>query len=191
VDIGVKAFQFTSSVSTTVSGRLKVNKPILTRAALYGLILAAGIAGIDQASKAWVLYGLHLADRGTVEVLPFFSLTLERNYSMSFGLLGTSALARLFLLVFPFVAAAVGVYVLRRVTPQRKGLALGLIIGGALGNGFDRIRLGWVVDFLDFSRLAFPWIFNVADSAITIGVLILLYHYVLDGKSSDTVDAKI
>jgi signal peptidase II len=66
-----------------------------------------------------------------------------------------------------------------------------LIIGGALGNGIDRIRLGWVVDFLDLSRLAFPWIFNVADSAITIGVLVLLYHYLTDKKPTDTLDAKV
>jgi signal peptidase II len=52
--------------------------------------------------------------------------------------------------------------------------ALGLVIGGAIGNLIDRVRFGAVADFLDFSRLYFPWVFNVADSAITIGVLLLI-----------------
>ena len=166
-----------------------MNKPFLTRVALAGLLLAVIVIGVDQASKAWILYGLNLPARGQVHVLPFFSLTLEQNYSMSFGLLGTSALARLFLLVFPFVAATGLIYALRNVTSTTIGLALGLILGGALGNGIDRVRLGWVVDFLDFSGFHFPWIFNVADSAINVGVALLLYHFLMDRKPTNTIDA--
>jgi signal peptidase II len=103
-----------------------MKQPILTRVALTGLLLALLVIAVDQASKAWILYGLHLSDQQQIRILPFFSLTMERNYSMSFGLLGTGALARLFLLIFPFVAAAVMVSALRNVTVPRLGLALGL-----------------------------------------------------------------
>jgi signal peptidase II len=58
-------------------------------------------------------------------------------------------------------------------------VSLGLVIGGALGNLIDRVRFGAVVDFLDFSGLWFPWVFNVADSAITVGVILLLLDSVL------------
>jgi len=61
-------------------------------------------------------------------------------------------------------------------------LALGLVIGGAVGNLIDRVRFGAVVDFLDFKGLYFPWVFNVADSAITVGVILLIAESVLTPK---------
>jgi signal peptidase II len=65
--------------------------PLFTRVALTGLLLALLVIVGDQASKAWILYGLNLSDQQQISVFPFFSLTMERNYSMSFGLLGTGA----------------------------------------------------------------------------------------------------
>ncbi len=64
-----------------------------------------------------------------------------------------------------------------RLKTRWLAIALGLVAGGAFGNVIDRIRFGYVVDFLDFSKLYFPWVFNVADAAISIGVVMLLWHY--------------
>jgi len=152
-------------------------KPVaVTRLGLYAYALAAAVVILDQLSKFWVLNGLHLAQRGQIPVLPFFRLTMVMNGGVSFGLLRADTPMGRWLLV----AAALTVVVCliawaRKAERPLFALALGLIIGGALGNNLiDRARIGEVVDFLDFSGLAFPWVFNVADSAITVGVCLLL-----------------
>ena len=152
-------------------------KPVaVTRLGLYAYALAAAVVILDQLSKFWVLNGLHLSQRGQIPVLPFFRLTMVMNGGVSFGLLRADTPMGRWLLV----AAALTVVVCliawaRKAERPLFALALGLIIGGALGNNLiDRARIGEVVDFLDFSGLAFPWVFNVADSAITVGVCLLL-----------------
>ena len=78
------------------------------------------------------------------------------------------------------LAVSIGLAVwVRKVARPLTAIAIGLIIGGALGNLIDRVRFGWVVDFLDFSGLHFPWVFNVADSGITVGVALLLAETLL------------
>ena len=68
---------------------------------------------------------------------------------------------------------------MRKVERPILAVAVGLIMGGAVGNVIDRLRFGWVADFLDFSRLWFPWVFNIADSAITVGAVLLIWDLFL------------
>ena len=151
-----------------------VQRP-LTRFALTTYALAVVVLILDQLSKAWVLYSLHLADLGTLPLLPFFRLSLVWNRGFSFGLLSQVDLARWGLSIFSIgVAIALALWA-HKTTRLLPALGLGLIIGGAIGNAVDRVRMGAVVDFLDFTGThVFPWVFNLADSGITVGVILLL-----------------
>jgi signal peptidase II len=107
---------------------------------------------------------------------------MVRNTGVSFGLFGGGE-ARWALSVFSIVVA--GALAWWALQAQRRLLvtAIGLVIGGAIGNAIDRIRFGYVVDFLDFSATGlFPWVFNVADSAITVGVMLLILDSVLSER---------
>jgi signal peptidase II len=139
----------------------------------YGL--AALVIVLDQASKYWILNVYDLPAKGSTPILPFFSLSMVWNRGVSFGLFRADVdLARWGLVVFSLgVAIALGLWA-RRNDRLLPAVALGLVIGGAIGNLIDRVRFGAVVDFLDFGGLHFPWVFNVADSGITIGVALLL-----------------
>ena len=150
------------------------------------LILARGFAAaiivviLDQLSKAAVVG--FFAERGQgrhASVTPFFNLVLTYNRGMSFGLFnqGAGLNALLFSLLAAVIVAALA-YWLSRVESPFLAVAIGLVIGGAIGNVIDRIRLGAVVDFLDFYIGSWHWpAFNVADSAICVGVAAML----LDG----------
>jgi signal peptidase II len=153
------------------------NKTFATPLGLYALALAAAVTILDQLSKWWVLNVLDLPERGSIPVLPFFRLTMVMNRGVSYGLLRAQTDVQRYLLVG---AAALVVLALiawvRRADRPLFATAIGLVIGGALGNNLiDRLRIGQVVDFLDFSGLGFPWVFNVADSAISVGVALLLF----------------
>ncbi|KQW73412.1 signal peptidase II [Phenylobacterium sp. Root77] len=142
--------------------------------AAYGL--AAFVILADQLSKYWILYVYDLPSRFSTPIAGPFSLTMVWNRGVSFGLFRADAdLARWLLTIFSIgVAIALAIWV-RKTDRPLLSLGLGLVIGGAIGNAIDRIRFGAVVDFLDFQRLGFfPWVFNVADSAITVGVVFLL-----------------
>jgi signal peptidase II len=165
-------------------------KPAVTRLGLYAYVLAAAVVVIDQLSKFWVLNGLHLDLRDQIPVLPFFRLTLVMNPGVSFGLMRADRSAGRWILV---VAALVVVVFLaawvRRAERPLFATAIGFVIGGALGNNLiDRALIGQVVDFLDFSGLHFPWVFNVADSAITIGVVLLLLDSFAPSQKPDVVE---
>jgi signal peptidase II len=149
-----------------------------TRLGLTCLWAVLVVLILDQATKAWVLYGLRLPLYGQVKILPFFSITMVRNLSMSFGLLPAGDWTRWLLTLFQGLAGCVLVLAAARARYVLVGIALAMIAGGAIGNGLDRIRFGSVVDFLDFSGLYFPWVFNIADSAISIGVMLLAWHLV-------------
>jgi signal peptidase II len=145
-----------------------------------GLVVALIVVVADQAAKAWIL-GFFAGHDGApvAAVTPFFNLVLTGNRGMSFGLFNTNAAMNT--AVFTVLAAAivVGLIVwLRRAHSPMVRLALGLIIGGAVGNVIDRLVRGAVVDFLDFHLGAWHWFaFNLADAAICLGVVALL----LDG----------
>lgn len=140
-------------------------------------LLALGVVALDQLSKYWVLFVYGLPARGSVEILPVFNLTMVWNRGISFGLLRSpdgQELIRWLLAAFSAAVAAVLIVWARKVERPLAAVALGLVIGGAVGNLIDRVRWGAVADFLDFSPLGFVWVFNLADSAITVGVALLL-----------------
>ncbi|WP_298161613.1 signal peptidase II [Brevundimonas sp.] len=141
--------------------------------AAYGFALV--IIVLDQLTKFWILEGLDLREVGRVLIAPpVLNFSYVENDGVSFGLFGGGS-GRWILSLFPLVVAGfLGWWALK--TDRRTLIAaIGLIIGGALGNAIDRIQYGYVVDFIDFSGTGvFPWVFNVADSAINIGVLLLI-----------------
>jgi signal peptidase II len=140
----------------------------------YAIALAVII--LDQLSKYWILGVLRLPEQQSHEVLWPLQFTRIWNEGVSFGLFQ----AQHDVVRWGLVAFSVGVAVLLTAWARSQGrllpaLGLGLVIGGAIGNAIDRARFGAVVDFIDVQRLGFfPWIFNVADSGITIGVILLL-----------------
>lgn len=145
----------------------------------YGI--AAAVIIVDQISKAWILGGLHLRELGRIEISPIFDLSFVLNTGVSFGLFGGGG-ARWLLTIFSITIAAVLILWVRSADRRLFATSVALIIGGALGNVVDRVRFGGVVDFLDFSGLMFPWVFNIADSAISIGVVLLLLDSLLSER---------
>jgi signal peptidase II len=132
---------------------------------------------VDQLTKWIVSVPLALQARGQIELLPIFDLTWVENRGISLGLLHADGELGRWLLVGMTAAIALGVaYWISREEKRGDQLALSLVLGGALGNIVDRVRLGYVVDFADLHFGAFrPFlVFNVGDAAISIGVVILL-----------------
>ena len=147
-----------------------------------GLIAAALVFLFDQASKYWITGPLALPDRGSVELLPIFQLIWTGNHGVSGGFLTASTDAQRWLLTAATCAIAIGVFVwLWREKSRIEALALGLILGGAVGNILDRVRFGYVVDFLNLHFGAWsPFlVFNLADAAISIGVALLVLRALL------------
>lgn len=147
-----------------------------------GLTIAAAIFIVDQLLKWIVTYPLQLQQRGVIELLPIFDLRWVENYGVSLGMLTADTETGRWLLVA--LTAGIATFVLVWLWRERRrddALALSLILGGALGNIVDRVRFGYVVDFLDLHFGAWrPFlVFNVADAAITIGVLLLLVRALL------------
>lgn len=149
---------------------------------LIGLTLAALVAGVDQFVKWLMLYPLELRERGVIDLLPFFDLRWTQNYGVSLGMLTADSIEMRWLLVAltSLIALVVFVWMLRE-----KALAdicaLGLVLGGAIGNIYDRATRGYVIDYADlhFGEFRPFLIFNIADAAITIGVLIILARSLL------------
>jgi signal peptidase II len=146
-----------------------------------GIIAAIAVLVLDQASKLWLLFVFEIAHRGTVQVTPFFDLVPAWNTGISFGWFqDDSAVAQAALLIVKAVAViALAIWMARSQT-RTATIALGLIIGGAIGNAIDRFAYGAVFDFALFhvqiGEKTFNWyVFNLADSAIVAGVAALLY----------------
>jgi len=145
-----------------------------------GLLLALVILVADQASKLWILEVFDLPSRRNVPLLaagPFgLDLTMVWNRGVTFGLLSGTAPWHAWALAA--LAAAIVAFLVRwmaRAENARTALALGAIVGGAVGNVIDRIRFGGVVDFVDAHAWGWHWyVFNVADAAIVLGVAVLL-----------------
>jgi signal peptidase II len=146
-----------------------------------GVIAALVTLALDQASKLWLLYVFDIGHRGTVEVTPFFDLVLAWNIGISFGWFqNDSQIAQIALMVVKAAAVIALAIWMARSRTLIATLALGLIIGGAIGNAIDRFAYGAVVDFALFhvqiAGKTFNWyVFNLADVAIVAGVAALLY----------------
>ena len=150
----------------------------------FGLLVAAAALILDQIVKLAMLYGLGFAGMEpgqVVPVLPFFNLVMVWNPGISFGLFpADSPEGTVIIATFQILAACGLGWWLWRAQSQVLAVALGLVIGGALGNLIDRLVYGRVADFFHFFVYGYDWyVFNVADIAINIGVLGLIYDMLL------------
>ncbi len=148
------------------------------RGRMIGFVVAAVVFVADQVIKAWVVGPLGIDHIGAVrEVISFFDLRFVPNVGVSLGLLPAESPAMRWGLVAltAVIAGAVAWWIVREKT-RGDQIALGMVLGGAIGNILDRVRFGYVVDYADlhFGEWRPFLVFNVADAAITIGVLILL-----------------
>jgi len=159
----------------------------------FGVFLPAFVVIFDQLTKFWAV---RVFDQpmNTCEINPFPGLTKEIspivdlalvcNQGISWGLLqGDSPVKRWLLTIFAFVMSCALLWVLRDTKDRLSQLSIGLIIGGAIGNGIDRALFGAVTDFINFGDIGFHWVFNIADSAITIGVIGLIAASFLTAKA--------
>lgn len=146
-----------------------------------GVIAAIVVLALDQASKLWLLNVFDIARRGAVKLTPFFDLVLAWNVGISFGWLqNESPIAQIGLMVIKAAAVIVLSIWMAWSRTLIATVALGLIIGGAVGNAIDRLAYGAVVDFalfhVQFGEKTYNWyVFNLADAAIVAGVAALLY----------------
>ena len=159
----------------------------MKRAVFSWLMLSCAIILADLISKAWMLAAFHLHESRAVT--SFFNLVLVMNPGASFSFLaGAGGWQKWF---FSALALAVSVWLIvliRRHAQERlRPAAFSLVLGGALGNLIDRLRFGAVVDFLDFHFAGWHWpAFNVADAAITVGVILLLGQQLFDHDRTHT-----
>ncbi|VIO68807.1 Lipoprotein signal peptidase [Bradyrhizobium ivorense] len=150
-----------------------------------GLIAAVITLIADQASKLWLLYVLEIARHAPVRVTPFFDLVLAWNPGISFGWFQSESPAAQIALIVIKAAAVIALAIwMARSRTWLATVSLGLIIGGAIGNGIDRFAYGAVVDFalfhIEIGEKTFSWyVFNLADVAIVAGVAALLYDSLL------------
>ncbi len=151
----------------------------------FGIVVALVTAAADQAVKLWLLFGFDLGARGAVHLGPFIDLVLVWNTGISYGLFPqVGPLGQWALLGVKAVAVVLLWVWLSHATSRLTALALGLIIGGAIGNAIDRAAYGAVADFvlfhIDTSGWTFRWyVFNLADVGIVAGVVGLLYESLL------------
>jgi|GEM_PF-54381 len=187
------------------------SNPLFARA----LIGAGLIALIDQATKYWIVHIVKLPERlapcakspmdtcRQIQVSPVFDLTYVENTGASFGMLAGGMGSRILLSTISIgIVMALTIW-LARIKKRLTATAIAFIIGGAIGNLYDRIAYGYVVDFLDFSSVpflnynripdfpfieiylgGFIWVFNIADTAINIGVGLLLLEAFLDHRDA-------
>ena len=141
--------------------------------------MAVASLAADQLSKNWLLYGLDFRELGPaarIVVLPFFDMVMVWNPGISYGLFPAgSSVGAIILIVLSLVAVVALSWWLAKAERVILAVGLGLVIGGALGNVIDRAIYGAVADFFHFYAFGHDWyVFNVADAAITVGVVVLL-----------------
>ncbi len=181
--------RFLASLGTTLSHKGRGEAMSMMRSlnllgpfTRLGLVVAAVVCALDQALKLWLLFGFELAARGAVAVTPFLDLALTWNKGISYGWFQQEGpLGQWVLLALKLLAVVLLWIWLARVANRLAALSLGLIIGGAIGNGIDRLAYGAVADFVHFHVTTATWrfswyVFNLADVAIVAGVIGLLYE---------------
>ncbi|MEO0398425.1 MAG: signal peptidase II [Pseudomonadota bacterium] len=182
------------TASSSIGARINAGRVAFAdwrRAAFANPLFAPSLAGAlvvflsDQLSKIWIVDIVRLPERivpcaknasvycAQIPVAPIFDLTFVRNTGASFGLGAGGASSRIILSSLVTVVVAGLIVWLGGLNRRLAAIGAAFIIGGAVGNLYDRIAYGYVVDFLDFTGLYFPWVFNVADVAINIGIAFL------------------
>lgn len=166
----------------------------IARSRTLGVAIALAIVVVDQLIKLFVTGPLALQARigDPIEIVSFFRLQYAENYGVSLGMLQADSDAMRWGLVALTVAISLGVVIwIFREKARGDIIALSIILGGAIGNIIDRVRLGYVIDYADFHVGNFSpfMIFNLADAAITIGVLLLVARALLhDRAKSKSMD---
>jgi signal peptidase II len=149
------------------------------------LILSVLVVVIDQISKSYI--AAHFGEFEFIRVMPVLDITLMHNVGAAFSFLASASGWQRWVFIGLAVTVSIGIIVwlarLPRSTNKLLACGLALVLGGAVGNVIDRIRLGFVIDFIHFhwDRAYFP-AFNVADSAITVGAAFLLLDALMEGK---------
>ena len=158
---------------------------------ILGFAVAAAILAVDQLTKWFIMGPMELRERMIVTILPFFDLRWVENYGVSMGFLVAGSNKERWMLVAMtgLIAAAIIIWIWREKA-RTDVIALGFVLGGAVGNIADRARLGYVADFLDLHIGGWhPFlVFNVADAAITMGVLLLVVRALLVRESKAPVE---
>jgi signal peptidase II len=159
--------------------------PLTARPLTWGLGLALAVVALDQATKYAVFLGLQ-PPWGGVAVTPFLNLVTVWNPGVSFGLFASgSPWMPVLLTGLALVVSGALTWWLRKADSRLMVVALGLVIGGALGNAIDRALYGAVMDFVDIHVAGWHWpAFNVADSAITVGAALLVWDALFGGRKS-------
>jgi len=154
---------------------------------VYLLIISGILICLDQVTKLYVHTQFHLGE-STVIIKNFFNITYVRNFGAAFGFLANShpEFREIFFLVMPPLAVITIFFILRGVqdSDRIQVTALSCIFGGAIGNYIDRLRFRYVIDFIDFhlyEKYSWP-AFNIADSAIVVGVIMLVIMMALEGR---------
>ena len=175
--------------------------PVLSwqRLSWLGGVIPAVLVGLDQLSK-WAttrFFDVPMSicakadPRLTFEVTPVFDLSLLCNRGISWGMLqGDSSFQRWGLTAFAFLMTLALLYVLRKTKDRLGQVSLSLVIAGAVGNAIDRMLFGAVTDMIDFSDIGFRYVFNVADSYITVGVIgLFLSSYLTEKREKAAAQA--
>lgn len=159
------------------------------RPTMSGFGLAVLIFLIDQWTKVVMVYWV-MSPPKIIEVTPFFNLVMAWNRGVSFGMFGGDSQLQPYFLSFVAFAAAIGLSIwMLRENRLRFALPCGAIIGGALGNGIDRLHWGAVADFLDFHVAGYHWpAFNVADMGISCGAILLILDSLFSNSDSSKRD---
>ncbi|WP_417451881.1 signal peptidase II [Kordiimonas sp.] len=150
-----------------------------------GILIAAMLVVVDQLSKWWILEGLKLPEKGSVPLLPFLSFSMVWNKNISMGIPLSDSLGRWGIVVLTVAISIWLVHWLAKTLRGFEAISLALILGGAVGNLIDRFVHGAVVDFIHLHAWGYNfYVFNVADSAITIGVVLLIIDGLRGGDKS-------
>ncbi len=152
---------------------------------IQGILIAVAVAILDQLSKWGIIshFASHPEMAHQITVTGFFNLVLTMNRGISFGIFNDPDMGEIILVVVAVVIVAGLLVWLRRVKSSVLALAIGFIVGGAVGNALDRLVRGAVVDFLDFHVGEWhPFAFNLADAAISVGVALLVLDGLLGGR---------
>lgn len=161
-------------------------KPLTGPLTTLGLALASLTFGLDQLFKWWMLGPFDIAAKGLVTITPFFDLVLAWNRGVSYGWFAQhSHEGQIILVVVSLIITCILWLWLARANRPLTAAALGLVIGGALGNALDRVVHGAVADFFLLHAYGYSWyVFNIADMAIVAGVGLLLYESYREGRAS-------